>query len=84
MQGGGIPILMFVHRLSTLFPLFLSPKTVVFTGYSLVGVMTFNFDMTIWHIAYISIARGFFYNYYYLILEEKNYIFEGMLIKIVI
>ena len=51
---------------------------------SLVGVMTFNFDMTIWHIAYISIARGFFYNYYYLILEEKNYIFEGMLIKIVI
>jgi hypothetical protein len=40
--------------------------------------------MTKWHIAYISIARGFFYNYYYLILEENNYIFEGMLIKIVI
>ena len=39
---------------------------------------------TVWHIAYISIARGFFYNYYYLILEEKNYIFEGVLIKIVI
>ena len=37
---------------------------------------------TVWNIAYISIAR--FYNYYYLILEEKNYIFEGMLIKIVI
>jgi hypothetical protein len=59
---------------------------------SFIGAMTFNFDMTIHmaygHIAYISIARGFLINlllqYYYLILEEKNYIFEGMLIKIVI
>ena len=52
-----------------------------------IGAMTFNFDMTIWHIAYISIARGcltFMQYKYYLILEEKSYIFEGMLIKIVI
>jgi hypothetical protein len=50
-----------------------------------IGAMTFNFDMTIWHN--ISIARGcltFMQYKYYLILEEKSYIFEGMLIKIVI
>jgi hypothetical protein len=50
---------------------------------SFIGAMTFNFDMTIWaiwHVAYFSIIL----QYYYLILEENNYMFEGMLIKIVI
>jgi hypothetical protein len=51
---------------------------------SFIGAMTFNFDMTIWHIAYFSIARVtiIILQYYHLILGEKSYIFEGMLISI--